>query len=91
MNKTVIILGCMDSKGEEYGFIKKHVEKTELNTITIDVGVIGEPIIKPNISNIEVAKAAGVDLLALKKDNPTREKISPLMAEGARIIGFRPY
>jgi len=86
MKKTIIILGCMDTKGEEYGFIKKHVEKENLNTIVIDVGVIGEPVIKPDITNIDVAKAAGVDLVTLKKDNPTREKIAPIMAEGAKII-----
>ena len=86
MKKTIIILGCLDSKGEEYGFIKKHIEKTGLGAIVIDVGVIGEPLIKPDISNIEVAKAAGQDLLALKSSNPTREKISPLMAEGAKKI-----
>ncbi len=86
MKKNVIILGSMDSKGEEYGFIKKHVEETGLGTILIDVGVMGEPTVKPNISNIEVAKAAGADLAVLKEDNPTREKISPIMAEGARII-----
>lgn len=86
MNKTVIILGCMDSKGEEYGYIKRHIEKTGLKTILIDVGVIGEPVIKPDISNIEVALSAGEDLVSLKNNNPTREKISPIMAQGAKNI-----
>ena len=56
MDKTVIILGCMDSKGEEYGYIKRHIEKTGLKTILIDVGVIGEPVIKPDITNIFLTK-----------------------------------
>lgn len=86
MRKAVIILGCLDSKGEEYGFIKKQIEKEGIDTLLIDVGVIGEPQIRPDITNIEVARAAGADLIELKRDKPTREKISPLMAEGAKRI-----
>ena len=86
MKKNIIILGCMDSKGQEYGFIKKHIEKTGLGTTVIDVGVIGEPLIKPDIINHEVARAAGQDLSALLSSNPTRENISPIMAEGAKKI-----
>jgi len=86
MKKNVIILGCMDSKGEEYGFIKKHIEKTGLSTTVIDVGVIGKPLIKPDIPNNEVAKAAGEDFSVLLKSGPTREKMSPVMAEGAKNI-----
>ena len=86
MKKNIIILGCMDSKGQEYGFIKKHIEKTGLGTVVIDVGVIGEPLIKPDITKYEVAEAAGHDMSKLLSSNPTREKISPIMAEGARKI-----
>jgi len=82
----VVILGSMDTKGEEYNFIKKHIEKTGLKTLLIDVGVMGRPLIKPDISNNEVAAAAGENLLELKAGNPTREKISPIMAEGAKNI-----
>jgi len=86
MNKTVAIIGSMDTKGEEYSFIKKHIEKTGLNAILIDTGVMGEPVVKPDISRIQTAQAAGEDLDALKKNNPTREKIAPIMAEGAKNI-----
>jgi uncharacterized protein (UPF0261 family) len=47
---------------------------------------MGDPIIKPDFTNIQIAKAAGQDLKKLKKDNPTREKIAPIMAEGAKNI-----
>ncbi len=40
MKKTIIILGCLDSKGEEYGFIKRRIEKEGLDTILVDVGVL---------------------------------------------------
>jgi uncharacterized protein (UPF0261 family) len=86
MIKVVVILGSMDTKGEEYNFIKKHIEKTGLKTLLVDTGVIGKPLIKPDISNLEVAAAAGENLLELKANNPTREKISLIMAQGAKNI-----
>lgn len=86
MNKTVAIIGSMDTKGEEYSFIKKHIEKAGLSAILIDTGVMGEPVVKPDISRTQTAQAAGEDLDALKKNNPTREKIAPIMAEGAKNI-----
>ena len=89
MDKTVVILGSMDTKGEEYAFIKRHIEKEGLKTLTIDIGVMGELVLIPDITNKEVAKFAGHDLDDLKKNNPTREKIAPIMAEGAKIIMLR--
>lgn len=86
MIKAVVILGSMDTKGEEYNFIKKHIEKTGLKTLLVDVGVMGKPLVKPDITNNKVAAAAGENLLELKTNNPTREKISPIMAEGAKNI-----
>jgi len=86
MIKTIAIIGSMDTKGEEYAFIKKHIEKKGLKAILIDTGVMGEPVVKPDISNKEVASAAGEDIDMLKKNNPTREKIAPIMAEGAKNI-----
>ncbi|MBM3705087.1 MAG: UPF0261 family protein [Actinobacteria bacterium] len=86
MKRNVVVLGSMDTKGEEYGFIKRHIEKAGLATTMVDVGVMGDPVTKPDISNTEVAEAAGYDLAELKTDNPTREKIAPIMAEGAKRI-----
>jgi uncharacterized protein (UPF0261 family) len=86
MIKTIAIIGSMDTKGEEYEFIKKHIEKTGLKVILIDTGVMGEPLTKPDISNKETAAAAGEDIDMLKKNNPTRDKIAPIMAEGAKNI-----
>lgn len=86
MKKKIIILGCMDTKGEEYGFIKDVIQKSGCNTLLIDVGVIDPPGIEPDISRHEVAKAAGEDLGQLIKEGPTREHIAPIMTKGAKKI-----
>jgi uncharacterized protein (UPF0261 family) len=86
MDKKIVILGCMDTKGEEYSFIKRHIEKAGCRTITIDVGVIDPPLLQPDITRQEVAGAAGEDFEKLVGEGPTRERISPVMARGAAII-----
>jgi uncharacterized protein (UPF0261 family) len=86
MDKKIVILGCMDTKGEEYSFIKRHIEKAGCKTLTIDVGVINPPFFPPDITRQEVAREAGEDFNKLVSKEPTREKISPIMARGASLI-----
>ncbi|PKM55413.1 MAG: hypothetical protein CVV00_03880 [Firmicutes bacterium HGW-Firmicutes-5] len=67
--KTVAIAGTFDSKGKEYAFVKELIEDLGLKTFTIHTGVF-EPTFVPDVSNAEVAKAAGADIkeIAEKKD-----------------------
>ena len=86
MDKKIAILGCMDTKGEEYSYIKRHIEKAGCKTLVIDVGVINPPSLPPDITREEVAEAAGRDFEKLISEGPTRERISPVMAKGAAVI-----
>lgn len=67
--KTIAIAGTFDSKGEEYLYVKQLIESLGLKTFTINTGVF-EPKFKPDVSNEEVAKAAGANIyeIAEKKD-----------------------
>lgn len=51
----------LDSKGEEFLYVKKLVEKLGLQTYMIHTGVF-EPAFEPDVSNREVAEAAGYDI-----------------------------
>jgi uncharacterized protein (UPF0261 family) len=86
MKKKIVILGCLDTKGEEYGFIKRHIENMGCSAMTIDVGVINPPLFRPDITRQEVAEAAGENFEKLYKDGPTRDRIAPVMARGAAVI-----
>jgi uncharacterized protein (UPF0261 family) len=59
--KTIAIAGTFDTKGREYQYVKKLIESMGCKTFTIDTGVY-TPYFKPDISNEEVAKAAGVSI-----------------------------
>jgi uncharacterized protein (UPF0261 family) len=86
MKKTIVILGCLDTKGEEYAFIKRHIETTGCETVTIDVGVIEPPLFEPDFTRYDVAVAAGEDFQKLYNEGPTRERISPVLARGSAVI-----
>ena len=67
--RTIAIAGTFDSKGAEYQYIKGLVEELGLRAYTIHTGVF-EPMFEPDVSNGEVAAAAGYNLeeIAAKKD-----------------------
>lgn len=64
-NKTIAVLGTLDSKGEEHNFVAKLIREKGHSPLLIDVGTGTEPTIRPDISRHEVAEAGGIDLEAL--------------------------
>ena len=62
---TIAILGTMDTKGVEHGYVADLIRQRGHGVLVIDVGTLGEPRLTPDIRRTEVAAAAGVDLAAL--------------------------
>ncbi|NPV44244.1 MAG: hypothetical protein HPY70_09775 [Firmicutes bacterium] len=46
MGKKIVILGTLDTKGQEIKFVKDIVESTGVETIVINVGVKGKPFLQ---------------------------------------------
>ena len=90
MGKTVALLGSLDTKGAEYGFVKQCIEARGHRTLLIDVGVLGQPVIEPDVSRGDVARAAGVELdeLVAKQD---RGEAVAAMARGAEVLVPKLY
>ena len=65
MTKKIVMPVTLDTKGEEAQFIKNEIEKRGHKTIVIDVGVLGKPQIKADISRGRVARAGGKSLREL--------------------------
>lgn len=86
MDKRVIILGTLDTKGQEFKFIKDVVESTGVKTLVIDAGVKGEPYFQADVSNWEVAKAGGKSLEELIANNHRGEAIDTMMHGAAQIV-----
>jgi uncharacterized protein (UPF0261 family) len=83
--RTIALIGTFDTKGEEFSFLRDRIEEAGLRTIMIDVGVLGSPAFKVDITQAEVAAAANEDLAQLKS-NRDRGRGVTAMALGATVI-----
>lgn len=84
---TVVLLGTLDTKGIEYGYIRERLHENGVNVILMDAGVLGEPAVQPDITKEEVAKAAGYDLHELLEAKNRGAAIKAMAAGAASIVG----
>ena len=83
--KTIVILATLDTKGQETSYLRDQIEQIGDDVLVVDVGVIGVPATKAEISRAQVADAGDTPLAALLED-PDREVAAPVMARGATKI-----
>jgi uncharacterized protein (UPF0261 family) len=81
----VILLGTLDTKGQEFKFIKELIESTGAGTVTVDAGVKGQPYFPPDIPNDRVAAAGGTPLAELLRRDD-RGLAMEVMTKGAAKI-----
>jgi uncharacterized protein (UPF0261 family) len=62
MPSTVCLAGTLDTKGEEYAFVKERLTAAGVEVFVVDCGVLGDPFFAPDIPASEVAEKAGIDL-----------------------------
>jgi uncharacterized protein (UPF0261 family) len=86
MSKTIALLGALDTKGAEYGFVKDCIEARGHKTLLIDVGVLGEPAITPDVTRDEVAKAGGADIAKLVADEDRGQAVAAMSAGAAVVL-----
>ena len=87
--KTIAIAGTFDTKGKEYLYVKGLVEELGLHALTIHTGVF-EPEFTPDVSNAEVAAAAGYDIRAIveRKD---RAMATEALSKGMETLVLQLY
>ncbi|HLE13123.1 MAG TPA: Tm-1-like ATP-binding domain-containing protein [Anaerolineales bacterium] len=90
MQKTIAVIGALDTKGQEYAFLKEEIEKRGCRTLVVNVGVIGEPYFPPDVQSEEVAAAGGVPLTELVEQGD-RGRAMEVMTGGAAVIVKRLY
>src|SRR5690348_2526335 len=79
--KTVVAAGAFDTKGADYQFLIERLRSHEVNVLTVDFGVIGDPPFVPDVPSAEVARAGGADLTRLRQSNDKAGAMR-VMAEG---------
>ena len=90
MAKTVVIVGALDTKGEEFAYTRDIMEKMGVKTLLVDFGVMGKPAFAPDVTRDEVAKAAGGDLSYLSSGSHKDEAMKT-MAKGLAVVVKKLY
>ena len=85
---AVVLIGTLDTKGEELDFAREIIEAHDIDVHLIDVGVMEDPDIEPDTSAHEVAEAAGTSLEHLREE-ADRGKAIETMGDGAAAIASR--
>ena len=86
MSKTIAVIGALDTKGSEFAFVRREIERRGHRTLVIDTGVIGEPGFEPDISAGEVAKAGGSGLAELRAQGDRGTAIGVMASGGAKVV-----
>jgi uncharacterized protein (UPF0261 family) len=87
---TVVLVGTLDTKGREYAFLRERLRAAGVGTILVDAGIMGPPLVTPDVSREEVAAAAGADLEALRAAGDRGQAVLA-MARGATAVVSRLY
>jgi uncharacterized protein (UPF0261 family) len=90
MKKTIAIVGALDTKGQEFEFLKNEIEKRGCQTFIINVGVLGKPLFLPDVNAEEVALAGGIPLTDLVKREDRGEAMS-VMTAGVEKVAAKYY
>lgn len=82
---TVVLVGTLDTKGVEYAYLRDRLREHGVAVVLVDAGVLGEPLVEPDVTRREVAEAAGADVeqLAARRD---RAAAIEAMGHGAAEI-----
>ncbi len=90
-NRTVLILGTLDTKSQEIKYLRDRVLESGLKVLVLDNGVLGEPQgIVPDIPARETAKAAGTTLDEVRKA-PSRGAAIDEMIRGCKVLVKKLY
>ena len=87
MSKPIVLAGSLDTKGSEYAFVRDLILARGFEVIMVDFGVLGDPPFQPDITNDEVARAAGSDIASLRKAKDKTQSMRTMSAGLATVVG----
>jgi uncharacterized protein (UPF0261 family) len=88
--RTVLLLGTLDTKGDEFAFLRARLRDAGVGVLLADVGTLEPASVEPDITREEVGAAAGVDVEGLRAAGDRGAAISG-MAGAAATLARRLY
>lgn len=90
MAKTIAVIGALDTKGQDFAFIKAQIERRGHHAFVINTAVVGEPAFPPDLDASRVAEAGGVSLAELRM-KADRGAAIETMTRGIAVIARELY
>ncbi|MEV0412864.1 Tm-1-like ATP-binding domain-containing protein [Streptomyces sp. NPDC050448] len=85
---NVVLVGTLDTKGVEYGWLREGLLRTGVEVIMVDTGIMGDPRVPADIPREAVARAAGTELSELRTADDRGAAVAT-MARGAEATLLR--
>jgi uncharacterized protein (UPF0261 family) len=79
-----VLVGTLDTKGDEYAYLRDRLHRHGVETVLVDVGTAGPPRTEPDFSRSEVGAIAGVDVDKLIRGD--RGRAVSTMADAAAAV-----
>ncbi|MFH1243255.1 MAG: Tm-1-like ATP-binding domain-containing protein [Pseudomonadota bacterium] len=80
--KNIVVLGTLDTKGEQILFLKERIEEGGHKAIIVDLSMGGTPLFQADIGPQEIAQAAGQDIEEITASRD-RSMVTHVMEAGA--------
>ncbi len=90
MPRTILVIGTLDTKGVEFGYVRDLIVARGHRALVMDTGVAGQPAFPPDITAEAVAEAGGASLEALRRTGDRGAALAA-MANGARALALRAH
>ena len=86
MTKSIVVVGTLDTKGEEVKYLKGLIEKRGHKTIVIDTGILRAAPFLAEVTREQVAEAAGTDLKEIIALGDESEAIAAMARGASKIV-----
>jgi len=86
MSRNIIIIGTLDTRGEEIQYLKQRIEERGHKGHVIDVGVLGQVPFEPFITRHEVAEAAETSIKEIIAQNHEGRAMSTMARGMSKLL-----
>lgn len=83
---TIAVLGTLDTKGTEVGFLAEQIRARGCDTLVVDMGVLGPPAFEPDVSRQTIVGAVGERIEALAASGDRGQAVAAMTRGVERVL-----
>jgi uncharacterized protein (UPF0261 family) len=83
---AVVLVGTLDTKGAEIGFVRDRLNALGVETIVVDAGAMGAPALAADVPSEEVFAAAGTTLAEVRRRGDRGEAVTHAARGAAKVV-----